>query len=276
MSNKVSEKAFESAFIAEVGNNLPHQYIHSIDQILEAIWGFDAMAFFPPNHPLWRRLGAPHLRGRLMRDLAGYRNVRANLFIQFKKSDRRYSKKSKPYKYWRASYYEYRIDQVQLQLLEELERRTNSTAVIYAAPVFHLASHLVQYKQNNTIIANSNLVHAHQMSGHKRYTFINTTSGVGFSEPEEISTLNFLELIAVLSKQNERKTFLENLTELSSKITDVCEEYRLGDYLVKMSELRSRPINEYIYPDDDKYINELAKIQTFLEIANARWSIVFE
>jgi hypothetical protein len=275
MRVQIEEKEFEVAFMSEF-EKTPGQYGHSIGQALEGIWGFEAI-LYSDQDPLFIRARTNRARGRLMKEIAGFTTVRANLFIQFKRSENCTSKISKPYQHWKSSYYEYRTTSDQQKLLEDFSQGTNSTAVIYAAPVFHLRKDLVQHKQASSVIANSNVIHVNHLSGHKRFTFTNSTNGMGFSEPESISTLNLKELTESLLEKDYNKDFVENLLVLSSEITSVCKKNKLGDYLENMSSLRYQAIgenNDREVTENTKYLQALSKITTFLEMTNTRWSIL--
>lgn len=272
MRVQIEEKEFEVAFMSEF-DKTPGQYGHSIGQSLEGVWGFEAILYSHLD-PLFIRARTNWARGRLMKEITGFTNVRANLFVQFKRSENCTGKTSKPYQHWNSSYYEYRTTPDQQKLLEDFSQSTNSTAVIYAAPVFHLRRDLVQHKQANSVIANSNVIHVSYLNDHKRFTFTNSTNGMGFSEPERISSLDLSKLVSSLRETNENKDFFENLFSLSSRISLVCEKHRLSDYLENMSNLRFRELDEQNYPEHKKALQALAKVMTFLEMTNTRWAIL--
>lgn len=272
MRVQIEEKEFEVAFMSEF-EKTPGQYGHSIGQALEGIWGFEAI-LYSDLRSLFLRAKANWVRGRLLREITGFSKVRGNLFVQFKRSENCTGTRSIPYKHWSSSYYEYRTTSDQQKLLEDFSQNTNSTAVIYAAPVYHLRKDLVRHKQANSVIDNSNVIHVSHLKGHKRFTFTSSTNGVGFSEPEKISSVNLSELIHNLKNQSEHKNFEENLFELNASIISICEKNNLNEYLESMSKLRFSPLDESNFPEEAKILQSLARVTTFLEMTNTRWSIL--
>lgn len=278
MRVQIEEKEFESQFLVEFERtHHTFNYGYAIGQTMEGHKGYEGI-FYTNRHIIFHRIGLKKRRlGRLMIDIDGFEDVRANLFIQFKRSQKYIGKRSKPFRHWNQSYYEFRIEKAQQKILSDFSDKNKSTlAVIYAAPVFHLRQELKTHKRANTIIENSNLVRVSKLNNHARYTFVSPKNGKAFSEPENIDSETMEKIISSLSDSKADKlSFESNITNLGSIIDEVLRENNLFDYFEEISKDRFK---ELIKSSNDSEMSELSallsglsKILTFQEITNTRW-----
>lgn len=275
MRVQIEEKEFESQFLAEFERTHgPYSYGYSIGQAMEGQKGYEGI-FYTNRHVIFRRVGLKQRRpGRLLIEIDGFDDVKANLFIQFKRSEKCVGKKSKPFHHWVQSYYEFKIEKKQQKMLSDFSNKNGRTlAVLYAAPVFHLRQDLKLHKRANTIIENSNLVRASKLNMHSRYTFISANNGKAFSEPETIDADKLENIISDLSKYaNDKLSFEDNVSYLSSVIDEICRENDLFDYLVEMSKDRFKEASVLANdPNTSTFALEFSKIMTFQELTNTRW-----
>jgi hypothetical protein len=274
MRVQIEEKEFETQFVVEFSiTHGPLGEGYSIGQALEGHKGYEGI-FYTRRHGLHRRIGMSWKPGRLVVEIDGFEDVKANLFIQFKRSEYCTGKRSKPYQHWQTPYYEYRIDKNQQKILSDFSKRNQRTlSVIYAAPVFHLRSDFVANKRGNTIIDNSNVVRVSKLNNHSKYTFCDPDLGRAFSEPEMIEAESIKTIISNI-KENGKDgvSFEQNLIDLSLIIDEVCEENKLSDYIEVMSKNRFYDFESYPdYPEHLKFLNVFSKIMSFQELTNTRW-----
>lgn len=278
MRVQIEEKEFESQFLSEFERTQGSlSYGFSIGQAMEGFRGFEGI-FYTNRHGIFHRIGlGRRKKGRVLVEIEGFEDVRANLFIQFKRSAYCRGKNSKPFRHWRNDYYEFKIDKKQQKLLSDFSRtNSKSLAVIYAAPVFHLREDLKNLKKSNSIIKNSNVVKVSKLNRHSRYTFTSAKNGKAFSEPENIIADKIENIVAELLNENSIEvSFFENVSKLADTITKVCAENKLSEYLEVMSSDRFTLLkldSDSTIPDN--FFNSLSKVLVFQEMTNTRW-IVF-
>jgi len=273
MATQIEEKEFESQFNIELETSLTGK-TYPIGQFLENTTGYEAIVDID-DKLFWRRINYPKVRqGVQMTSIDGMNNIKANLFIQYKRSSRETSKRSLPYKHWKAPYYQYRIDQKQHKILSDFSRsNTQSLFVCYAAPVFHLRKDLIGYKQSSSIIKNSNIVSVHKLDNHKRYTFKTTKRGRAYSEPEDIETENFVESLNNVILKNDGISLFDNTTNLYNQISEIINDDKtLKSYFQSTVEMESK-IRKYTIGEVD-VTKEFTYLDLFQKVTNSKWMIL--
>jgi len=201
------EKTYENYFNSELEKNKIIYFPPG--QVLEGDLGFDTSAFVP-DKILWKRLnvlkrGKSCLKGTQLKNIATQlgKNVnkipdmKANLFLQFKRPDYMTQENSKEWDSWNQKYFRYKISKNQHNLLTKIENSFQKLAIVlYSAPALKDINELFRSYRDNQIIKNSNFIKPSRLNGHHIVTYIRSgTNSKALSEPEEIEHINLIEEI---------------------------------------------------------------------------------
>lgn len=283
MKCKFEEKQFEKLIDAELfgpGRLFP------MGQVLEGVLGFDSAGFIR-SRPFWRRFrpGWPppwwlpgvypnHDLWDISESVINsdaFPKFKCNVFLQYKRPEYISSRRGREYPDWNSPYFRYEIDLKQQRILDQLETKVSSSAlVLYACPAFWKYRQLWDYGQAASLIDNSNFCKPSFLTGHRRYTFVDSgTSGKAYSEPNEIKVVNFKEELDKLLRQENR--FLNNKDFILKLEQSLSELYPAINYAYKIdiagniNEMKGEPMN--------KLLKALMKISLFTFVTQLTWMI---
>lgn len=198
------EKEFEGPLNGQLGLGGP---LWSPGQVLEQLVGFD-VAMLTVNSVFWAAHGyaAPppgavvqpawwpwpiiRLAVRVRRPPP----FRMNVFLQHKRPEYLSRSSASEWTTWNASYFRFWITSHQQVALDACATALGQNGLVaYSCPAFHRRVDLWSHIQNGTLIANTHFAPAPNLSGHRRYTYVNATSpGVAHSEPSKVAPLTVL------------------------------------------------------------------------------------
>ena len=170
-----SEKVYESHFRADIEKESPAACdIEPIDQVLEAVLGYDLGAQLPAQHPLWRRMGVMPGTGRIIRRAPGVRAsdpltaTPKNAFFQFKGPRLMHGSNARWRTHFGGDYLRFKIDRTfspgrrsrkvasQHRTLCELERTSGWSATVrYASSTAKTYAELVDARDRGSTVADS-------------------------------------------------------------------------------------------------------------------------
>ena len=141
--------------------------------------------------------------------------------------------------------------------------------MIYASPAFHTQQEFWENVLKGTIIDNSNYCEAINLSGHKKYTYVNGgTVGKAFSEPEEIENLHLREIIGNLRERGRDENNMSIIVNLASWIENAIEGSSYGKYyfaIIKSSKFfRESRYKEY------RILYSLIKLSLFERVSGVK------
>jgi hypothetical protein len=287
MNCEFEEKQYEwflNYELAEKGQVYPS------GQFLENDLGIDAAVFSrnPQFWDLWNKNRktrykaglrlSPELWDNAERILKSdmFPSFKCNVFIQDKRPESVSSpngRERKKFPHWKQPYFRYRIDQHQQGILNKLEEKTSSYAIVaYACPSFWKRRDLWGFVSRGKLIENSNFAQPHRLQGHRRYTFVRSGKhGYACSEPIKIEGIDILsEIRRTLEKSLRFKDNVQFLNTLARDIKTVIEELddesREGFFAVQ------RGIE---YPEHELG-RSIMTILAFNLFANTSWGIGYE
>lgn len=202
---------------------------------------------------------------------------RANLFVQHKRPELITRKTGNEFTNWNQPYYRYKLDSRQQFVLSRLEANLsdNDALVVYACPACSTLSELQNFAISNRVIESSNFVKASNLENHTRYTFISGgTSGLAFSEPSEIKSLNLREELNKFrtKKHEDNLQFIKSVAQKISKTIEESSESFQYNYRLILKSLLEKNVNNEKY-DKNK---DLYEIYVFLFVSNIKWRILYE
>lgn len=170
-----SEKVYESHFRADIEKESPAACdIEPIDQVLEAVLGYDLGAQLPAQHPLWRRIGVMPGAGRNIQRAPGVRAsdpltaTPRNAFFQFKGPRLMHGANARWRTHFGGDYLRFTVDRrfspgrrsrkvaSQHQTLCELERTSGWSATVrYAASTAKTYAELVDARNRGRTVTES-------------------------------------------------------------------------------------------------------------------------
>ncbi|WEJ86185.1 hypothetical protein [Kluyvera intermedia] len=217
MLAKYEEKTYESYFNSELDKRSSIYF--PFGQVQEGGIGADSAAM-SQDIWLWKRFGCrsqPWLRfsgidlmvvAEIMNDLIegeikNIPSIKTNLLFQYKRPELITTAKGKEWSYWNQKYYRYPIYKEQQILLEKLDKRFGSKALIlYASPAIYDINDLVEAKINGSIIEATNFCKVGKLKGHHRNTYIKSGNrSFACSEPEVLPHFDLLVNLAQLDDQ---------------------------------------------------------------------------
>ncbi|TAZ00093.1 hypothetical protein [Rhizobium leguminosarum] len=243
MDLEFKEKTYEKYFYGELRRHT--QVCYSPDQCDEHHLGFDDAFFLQGEflgglHRFLRRAKWERQTGIRITDLeylaealqARMPPFRFNLFVQYKRPEYMTLQSSKEWVDWGKAYYRYHLDQHQQKLLEALDSKAQGrAATVYASPSFWTSDDLWNHVAASAVCQYSNIASAGLLANHHRYTY----SGPGFrgrghSEPEDIESIPFAELLQTASSGSP-SLFREHLSRTATLIKQAVEELGLQNQL---------------------------------------------
>lgn len=230
------EKTFETAFVGEL--RLVTKFVYAPDQCDENFLGFDASAFvpwefLPPILHCVRSRRWHHMVGISAKEIDQFGKelnrrlppFRLNLFLQFKRPQYLERKNAAEWSFWKQKYFRYKLESQQQKLLSKIGVIGKGRAVaVYAVPAFHKSDALFKHQIDNAVIENTNVLNAALLSGHSKCTFVKAgSSGMGHSEPEEISCQPIREIIDEHMSQ-EGVLFTRHIKDTADTIKQLFED----------------------------------------------------
>ncbi len=127
--------------------------------------------------------------------------------------------------HWRQAYFEFKIDTQQQRRLEQLENKLGDAGVVtYSCAAFLKKDDLWKHQENTAIVRNSNFVSAKKLSGHNRYTFIDSGhSGYANPDPEAIEDEPLFERIASAYERSEG-AFSDQVKRAGAAVHEIMNE----------------------------------------------------
>ena len=221
------------------------------------------------------RKGRPELWDTAERILTSdmFPKFKCNIFIQCKRPESVSSPNGKEYWRWKQPYLRYDIEDHQQSVLQRLEEKISSYAVVvYACLSFWKIEDLWKLVENRLIVENSNFVQPRRLQGHERYTFIHGgKDGYACSEPKDVEGLDILnEIRRLLEQPIQFENNVQFLNRLARDIKEVIEELdettRRGFFAVQ---------RDMEYPEHDLG-RSIMTIFAFNLFANTTWGIGYE
>jgi hypothetical protein len=280
------EKTFESYFDAELAKK--DIFYFPPGQVQEGSIGADSVVW-NKSRWLWRRLGHPYfwrvpfegasyreiaeeMELQLNREIRDIPNIRANLFFQFKRSERMVHKSAEEWKHWNQAYFRYEIYKQQHDLLAILHKRfAGEVLVLYAAPLVEDVNQLVDLHISGRIVSNTNFRPACELTGHHRNTLIAPGGhSVACSEPLRLEPFDLNDAIK-LSKLSQTETIRS-----FSQIAEVVENTMLDSaFRISFKKLKeANAFNRYI--EDLPLLKVITTMTIFREITGIQWTAVAE
>ncbi len=239
MLPKYEEKTFESYFNTELDRRT--RIYFPFGQVQEGGIGADSAAM-SRDRWLWGRLGFPYwfnprFPGADLRDIADemeqyiqneIRNIppiKANLLFQYKRPEVITTAKGAEWSHWKQHYFRYAIYIEQQALLEHLDQKFGSKALIlYASPALVDVNDLVKAKLSGKIIEATNFCPASKLQGHHRNTYVRAgLHSIGCSEPEELPPFDLLATLEQLEyRQSGSNT--ESVLSFTSLVHSIVEQ----------------------------------------------------
>lgn len=232
------EKTFESYFNAELSRR--GIFFFPPGQVQEGSMGADSVAM-SHSRWLWRKLGHPYwfavpfkgapyrqiaeeMEDYLERVITDVPNISGNIFFQYKRSEYMVLKSAGEWANWNQPYYRYEIYQEQHKLLEHLHQTFGSDVlIVYAAPAVQDVNELVDLHKTQKIIARTNFRPAHELSGHRRNTFIEPGGhSWACSDPARLEVFDFEEAVAQL--RPEGKDSISTLLGIGQRVEQALRE----------------------------------------------------
>lgn len=150
-----------------------------------------------------------------------------NLFVQHKRPEYISSPSGNEYYYWKQPYFRYDLTEHQQNILDRLEQRVSSNAiVVYACPSFWRFRNLWKFINERVLIENSNFVQPHRLHGHERYSFIRGgKDGQAFSQPAKVEGVNILvEIDRMFTRPIKFENNVQFVNEIAKEIKKVIQE----------------------------------------------------
>jgi hypothetical protein len=265
MDARYEEKTFESYFNNEL--NQKSSLYFPLGQVQEGVLGVDSVAH-SLSWSLWRKLGYPFWLSPLFKgvelkhiaeEMENYLDaevksipaMKVNILFQYKRPQYITMASGAEWHLWKRKYFRYDLYAEQHALLSHIEAKFGSDAIVlYAAPAVEDVSDLVNLKQNNEIIANTNFRRASELNGHHRNTYIKAgTYSQACSEPQRLDNFHLLELIEGFEPppQRENSQFLVDFAKhISRSMIEVKDFGYLGTAFVdRMSEFQKLELERY-------------------------------
>lgn len=244
MLPKYEEKTFESYFNTELDRRTSIYF--PFGQVQEGGIGADAAAA-SQDRWLWQRLGFPYpfhpeYSGVDLRDIANemelhikkeIRNIpsiKANLLFQYKRPEVITTANGTEWSHWNQLYFRYDIYAEQQALLEHLDKKFGSKAlVLYASPALVDINDLVKAKLDKNIIEATNFCPASKLQGHHRNTYVRAgLHSIACSQPEKLPPFKLLETLEQMEYQKSESNIELVLSFISSVRSSVENDPYIG------------------------------------------------
>lgn len=282
MQPRYEEKTFESYFNNELDRRAVVYF--PFGQVQEGGMGADASGF-SRNRWLWRRLGHPFFfrppfGGVDLRDIADemehhlgqeIRNIpriKANLLFQYKRPELITTKLGSEWSHWNQKYFRYDVYKEQQALLEHIDAKFGSQALIlYASPALVDVNDLVDAKINGCLIENTNFRKASELTGHHRNTYTKAgTHSIACSEPERLESFDLLKNLEQLEdlQASKNEEFMVRFAK-SVRVAAGESAFLGGAY--------RRELQNYVELDTERYrlFFSLISMSIFRDLSGVQW-----
>jgi len=199
------EKTYEKYFGHELGRYTKITF--SPGQVAESTFGFDEAFYL--NRLIWflrfrhifpgsRRFPAGVSLSEIERigkdNPSVLPKIKFNVFIQYKRPEYINNHRASEWICWGSSYYRYRINKHQQEILFNIKDKSNGRAtVVYAAPACWRINDLSSIALAGDVIKKSNIADVDIMVDHAKFSYVNYGNhGIGHSEPKERTSKDFL------------------------------------------------------------------------------------
>ncbi|MFB9886917.1 hypothetical protein [Balneatrix alpica] len=272
------EKTYESYFNNELDSKSSVYFPPG--QVLEGLLGFDA-ASNSNNRDLWRKLGYPfwffpHFAGVSLLDIAHeleqeldhfidkIPNIKANIFLQYKRPEYITTSNGKEWHHWQAEYFRYHIYTSQHQILSKIDQSFGDKAlVLYASPAIKSMSELVSLKKNREIINNSNFQKSSKLNNHSKNTYTQAgTHSIACSKPEMLENIDLVSELRRIEATHDMKN-KQFITHTSQVITNNMESSKVFRELMA----------EYKEYKEYSLIYAFLTMKVFREITGVQWAL---
>ncbi|HCM9117295.1 MULTISPECIES: hypothetical protein [Enterobacter cloacae complex] len=284
MLAKYEEKTYESYFNSELDKRSSIYF--PFGQVQEGGIGADSAAM-SKDIWIWRILGfrkKSWLRfsgidlmevAKIMNDLIedeikNIPSIKTNLLFQYKRPELITTANGKEWFYWNQEYYRYPIYKEQQILLEKLDKRFGTKALIlYASPAIYDINDLVQAKINGTIIESTNFCKVNKLKGHHRNTYIKSgNNSFACSEPEELPHFDLLVNLVQL----EYKRDVVNTTAVLDFTSELRRTVEEDPYIGESFRALLMPYQEREL-DRFKFLYEYIAMAVFRELTGIQWLV---
>lgn len=206
MQIEYEEKTFENYFNAALDKK--DIFFFPPGQVQEGSLGADSIADMQ-SRKLWKQLGftdfsntplaglplaamAQEMEKYLGQKIKNIPSIQGNILFQFKRSQRMIHSNAEEWHHWSEPYFRYEIYPKQHTLLAQLHLKFSADVLIlYAAPAIVSMDDLVQAHIDGKIISKTNFRPAHQLTKHKRNTFVKPGNhSVACSEPSRLESFD--------------------------------------------------------------------------------------
>lgn len=196
------EKEIECSLNGQLGNG---SLLWAPGQVLEKLVGFD-VAMWTVNAVFWAARGfvtppqgAVIAQGWWPVPSTMFNNrslppFNINLFLQYKRPEFLSRSSASEWTSWNRTYFRFKLMNHQQKALDACAAALGPNGLVaYACPAFYLRADYWQHILNGTLLKNTHFAPAQYLSGHGRYTYIDTTTpGIAHSEPSHVEPLTFL------------------------------------------------------------------------------------
>lgn len=196
---------------------------------------------------------------------------RFNIFVQYKRPQQMVGNRSAEWRCWGRPYYRYHTTNHQQAALTTIHRASRGrAAVVYAAAAFVRNERLFECAQSRQVIDNSNIAAVERLVDHEVYTYDRSGNiGVAHSDPEEIDSPNFLEIVRNIPEQ-EGALFYDHVVATARIVRTSLEELQ-GHLDILDVSIRTNMILAGI--DDgqlerDSFVDAIYTIEAFLDLYN--------
>ena len=289
MKCEFEEKQYEQHLNNEL--LMRQEFLYVPGQVLEGQLGFDA-AIYSLNPRFWRLFDdlpyfRPFRRRWLSRNRPGvalstdwwadleeslpyFPQFRFNVFVQHKRPEYLTVNSSNEWAHWNRPYFRYQLTPHQQQALEQLESRTqNSAIVVYASPAFIKLEQLWSAIQQRRLIETSNFCQPCKLAGHHLFSYAEAGSvGKAHSDPEDIESFNFYERLqafySTADSTKDNRTFLIQLGEQLLASIAGCGA---------LTESFATILGTFDSSVDNDFQQAMARVASFNFAVGARWLV---
>jgi len=280
MLPKYEEKTFESYFNTELSRR--SKIYFPFGQVQEGSIGADSAAM-SQNLWLWKLLGYPsyrHFTGEDLRVIADEMErhlnhairhipaIKTNLLFQYKRPEVITRANGAEWPHWKQCYFRYAIYAEQQKLLQHIDGKFGSKALIlYASPALADVNDLVNTKISGKIIEATNFCRVAKLHGHHRNTYIHAgLYSIACSDPEELPPFDLLATLDML-EYSRSESNIENVQTFTSLVRNATEDdpYLGSSYRALLQPLQEQGLEEY-----NLFFAHVA-MSVFRELTGAQW-----
>jgi hypothetical protein len=177
--------------------------------------------------------------------------------------------------HWGQAYFEFKIDKQQQRRLEQLENKLGDAGVVtYSCAAFLKKADLWTHQEKTAIVRNSNFVSAKKLSGHNRYTFIDSGhSGHANPEAEAIEDEPLFQRISSAYERSEGP-FSAQVKRAGAAVDQIMIEEdpnKVGLYYQILNRFSE---SDEVKPRGGNFLSSLLQVMAFNTVNSTSWAII--